>query len=127
MPDNQLNNRSGANELFEQSEICLFELSESGTVLYCRTSSEGLLNLQSDGVVGRNFFEEVPPFENTDELRSLFSNFVKSDRPTKEFNFDCRIRNKTVPVNIQFVRLNQRSGCESKEATIVDIRKISVL
>ncbi len=52
----QQDSHSVTNGLFEQSEICLFELSDSGTVLYYRTNSDQQLNGTSAEVVGRNFF-----------------------------------------------------------------------
>ncbi len=71
MTDALQNSQIKTNGLFEQSEICLFKLSDSGTVLYCRTNLDQQLNGTFAGAVGRNFFDEVSPFENTEELRPL--------------------------------------------------------
>ena len=124
MTDVQQNSQIKTNGLFEQSKICLFELSDSGTVLYCRTNLNQQLNGISKEAVGRNFFDEVPPFENAEELRPLLSHFVKSDYSTGRFTFACRIKNRIVPTKIMLVRLAEQSGGEGAKTTIVDIRKI---
>lgn len=109
--------------LFEQSDICLFELSDAGTILYCRTDLDPQLNGMSAQAVGRNFFDEVSPFENTEELRPLPSRFAKSDYATEKFTFDCRIKNQIVPAKIMPVRVSEQSGGERGKTIIVDIRK----
>lgn len=114
-----------ANELFERSEVCLFELNEEGTVLYCRTSLDTLLNRPSAEVIGRNFFEEASPFENTCELRPLLNRFVRSDRPAEDFTFACRNKNKIVRAKIIFIRAARQTGGRRTKTTIIDIRKIS--
>jgi hypothetical protein len=96
MTDVQQNIQVKTNGSFEQSEICLFELSDSGTVLYCRTNLNQQLNGISKEAIGRNFFDEVAPFENAEELRPLLSHFVKSDYSTERFTFACRIKNRIV-------------------------------
>jgi hypothetical protein len=120
----QQNTRIAGNGLFEQSEICLFELSDSGTVLYCRTNAEEQLNGTSQDAVGRDFFDEVAPFENTEELRPLLKRFVRSNFPSERLTFTCRIKNQIVPAKIMLVRVSEQSGGERGKTTIVDIRKI---
>ena len=124
MTDVQQSIQVKTNGSFEQSEICLFELSDSGTVLYCRTNLDQQLNGISKEAVGRNFFDEVAPFENAEELRPLLNRFVKNDYSTERFTFACRIKNRIVPTKIMLVRLAERSGGEGVKTTIVDIRKI---
>ncbi len=120
----QQNTPSSLNGLFEQSEIGLFELSDSGTVLYCRTNTDGQLHGASAEAVGRNFFDEVAPFENAEELRLRLNRFVKSDYATEKFDFACRIKNRIVPAKIMLVRVAEQSGGKRSRTTIVDIRKI---
>jgi hypothetical protein len=110
-------------DLFDHSEICLFELSDSGTVLYCRTNLDEQLKGTSNEVVGRNFFDDVSPFENTEELRPLLNRFVKSNSPTERFTFNCLIKNQLVAAKIMLVRVSEQSGGENGKTTIVDIRK----
>lgn len=120
----QQNTQSSPNGLFEQSEICLFEISDSGTVLYCRANADVQLIGTSAEAVGRNFFDEVAPFENTEELRPRLNRFVKSNYATERFVFDCQVKNRIVPAKIMLVRVAEQSGGEYGKTTIVDIRKI---
>lgn len=124
MMNTQRNTLSGSNGSFEQSEIGLFELSDTGTVLYCRTGANGQLKETSVGAVGRNFFDEIAPFANTEELRLRLNRFVKSDCATEKFVFACQIENQIVPAKIMLVRVAEQSGSERGKTTIVDIRKI---
>ncbi len=50
----------------------LFELDEAGTVLYSRIEPDGEPRVAGPDVSGRNFYEEVAPFDNVAEfLRPL--------------------------------------------------------
>lgn len=110
--------------LFEQSDICLFEIGDSGTVLYCRVNANGQLVGTSAEAVGRNFFDEVAPFENIDELRLRVNRFIKSGGATERFDFACQINNRVVPTKIMLVRVAERTGGAHGTTVIVDIRKI---
>lgn len=111
-------------DLFEYGDIGLFEINDAGTVLYCRTSSESLSHEKSARAVGRNFFDEVAPFENVDELRRHFNHFIKSDDASENFNFTCRVKSREIPAKIMLVRITERSPEQRAKTTIVDIRKL---
>lgn len=110
--------------LFEQSEIGLFELSDAGTILYCRTNADGQLSGTSVEAVGRNFFDDAAPFENTEELRLRLKDFVNSNSATEKFNFVCRIADRVIPAKIMLVRVAEQSEGRHDKTVIVDIRKI---
>lgn len=122
--NNLQNIRNETCDFFEHSDISLFELSDEGTVLYYRASLPRSSNKDSSQAVGHNFFDEVPPFENAEELRPLLNRFVKNDAPIEKFTFPCRTKNRIVPTKIMLVRLSEHSGSERGRTTIVDIRKI---
>ena len=124
MTDGLQNSPIKTNGLFEQNSACLFELSDSGTVLYCRIDAHGQINELLENAVGRNFFDEVAPFENTEELRPLLNRFVKSNYSSERLSFACRVKNQIVPTKIMLVRVSERSGGMRGKTTIVDIRKI---
>lgn len=111
-------------DLFENGNTGLFEINEVGMVLYCRTSAGKLSPEKSVAVIGRNFFYEVAPFENMEDLRRHFNNFVKSGSPTKKFSFNCLIKNQNIPAKIMLVQITERENSGCTNATIVDIRKI---
>ncbi|MGI8556558.1 MAG: hypothetical protein ACR2LT_09425 [Pyrinomonadaceae bacterium] len=111
-------------ELFEQGNIGLFEINDEGTVLYCRAFAEKFFYEKSAASVGRNFFDDVAPFENMEELRRHFNKFIKSHSSTTNFSFNCRIKSRSIPAKVMLVRIVERSNTERAEFTIVDIRKI---
>lgn len=124
MAKNLQNIRNETSDFFERSDVCLFELSDEGTVLYCRASIPRQPNGHSSPAIGHNFFDEVPPFENARELRPLLNRFVKNDSSMEKFTFPCRTKTRIVPAKIMLVRLSEQSGGERGRTTIVDIRKI---
>ena len=124
MMNNLQNIQNETSEFFERSDVCLFELSDDGTVLYCRVSTPSQTKENSSQAIGHNFFDEVPPFENAEELRPLLNRFVKNDSSMEKFTFPCRTKNRIVPTKIMLVRLSEQSGGERGKTTIVDIRKI---
>ena len=116
--------QTNTNTQFELSEICLLELTDAGTILYCRNNLTQQLNETAAEVVGRNLFEEVAPFENIEELRLKLNRFVKSNDPVQKFTISCQIKEQIIPAKVMFVRVSNQSGNEYDKTTIVDIRKI---
>jgi len=100
----------------------LFELSDEGTVLYSRCDPPRSTQ-QLSQTVGRNFFDEVAPFENTDEFRRYLNRFIRSDFPSESFNFTCQINNQNIPAKVMLVRIIERSSAQRAKTTIVDIRR----
>jgi len=117
-----MNIKPQASDLFEYGSVGLFEISDAGTVLYCRTG-EGIF-LDGSTAVGRNFFDEVAPFENTEELRRHFNYFIKCDFSSENFTFTCRVKNQDIPAKIKLVRVSELANNERVKTTIVDIRKL---
>ena len=112
-----------AADLFEYGNAGLFEITDAGTVLYCRTATGKLPYEKSAAAVGRNFFDDVAPFENTEELRRYFNHFIKSDYPSENFTFTCRVKSRNIPAKVMLVRITERSNDERAKTTIIDIRK----
>lgn len=100
----------------------LFELNNDGTVLYSRfRRNNELLNAERD-LVGQNFFDEIAVFENARELRRIFNNFVKSNKFTDNFIFDCRFPEETVRVRVMMVRAFENKYPNPSDIVILDIR-----
>ncbi len=114
--------QTNTNAFFDESKICLFQLTDAGTILYCRNTPPSKHDLTK--LVGRNLFEEIAPFENTEELRQRLNRFVKSEEATQKFTFDCQINNKVIPTKIMLVRVAGQSEGDARKKVIVDIRKI---
>lgn len=110
-------------EIFKHSDVGLFEINDAGTVLYCRTTPEKIFSEKS-AAVGRNFFDEVAPFENMEELRWRFNSFIKSCALNENFSFNCRIKSQNIPAKVLLMRIPEQFHNERTDTTIVDIRKI---
>ena len=105
----------------------VFEISDDGTILYSRQKSAGADKFSFEKlpqIVGRNFYNEIAPFENREEFRRRVKQFIESGFPSKHFIFDCRVNGHNFPVKIMLVRVTDRAGDERAKLTIVDIRKI---
>lgn len=101
----------------------LFELSDEGTVLYSRADAPRAAERSPENV-GRNFFDEVAPFENTEEFRRCLNRFIQGNYPSESFNFNCQINNQNIPAKVMLVRIIERSNEERAKTTIVDIRRV---
>jgi hypothetical protein len=80
-----------------------------------------LLN-SSPELIGHNFFEDVASFENAAELRRIFNNFIKSNKFTDNFIFDCRFADEIVRVRVMLVRAFENSYPNPADIVILDIR-----
>jgi len=68
----------------------LFELDDSGKVLYYRNDLDGEPNSDaSPDIVGQNFYNEVAPFENVEEFRHCVNEFTRSATAADSFDFEC--------------------------------------
>jgi hypothetical protein len=101
----------------------LFELSDEGTVLYSRAATPRSTERLPE-TVGRNFFDEVAPFENTEEFRRYLNRFIRGNFPSESFNFTCQINNQNIPAKVMLVRIIERTSEERAKTTIVDIRRV---
>jgi hypothetical protein len=100
----------------------LFELNNDGTVRYSRfRQNNRLINANSE-LIGHNFFEEIAGFENVHDLRRIFNNFVKSNKFTDNFIFECRFPDEIVRVRIMMVRAFENSYPNPADIVILDIR-----
>ncbi len=97
----------------------LFELDEAGTVLYSRIEPAGT----GSNMAGRNFYDEVAPFENVAEFRRHVTEFTRSASPADSFKFDCRYMGCVCPVKVLLARIRERTSNERTKSVLVHIRK----
>lgn len=112
--------------LLQQNYFGLFELDDSGTVLYSRIEPDA----GSDGssrpdVRGRNFFKEVLPFENGEEFRQRVAQFSRRSLHADNFIFHCRIKSTLLPVRVLLVRTEARADRSRTKSILLHIRKSS--
>jgi hypothetical protein len=101
----------------------LFELDEAGTVLYSRIEPDGEPCGTAPDMSGRNFYEEVAPFENVAEFRRLVTEFAHGASPADSFKFDCRYEGCVYPVKVLLARIRERVNHDRTKSVLVHIRK----
>jgi len=100
----------------------LFELDDSGNVLYSRAHPIERRDSTASSTVGQNFFREVAKFENREDLRSHFRQFVASRSPADNFKFDCVFGQRTVKARISMIRGHEADAEHYADIVIMDIR-----
>lgn len=101
----------------------LFELDGAGTVLYSRIRRNNTLIDAKPALVGRNFFDEVLPFENVGEFHRRFRNFLDSSDSSDNFIFDCRFQKSVKRIKVMLMRISENEG--RLKFVIVDIRQLA--
>jgi hypothetical protein len=108
-----------------QKLLGLFELDTAGKVIYARVESNEGAGQMMPSVSGRNFFEEVAPFDNVEELRRHINQFVQGTSPADHFNFNCRYGDGALPVRVLLARLRERTNDAHTQSILVHIRKVA--
>lgn len=103
------------------SYVGIFELDTTGTVLYSRKPQP-----TAEHLVGQDFFEQVADFENAQDFRRRFRNFISSHNFKENFSFLCRSMQGNVPVRVLMLRAKENSQSQSNDIVILDIRKNEV-
>jgi hypothetical protein len=107
----------------KQKLFGLFELDPSGTVLYSRIEPEAKSDGLPPDVAGRNFYEEVAPFENVEEFRRRVSEFASGASPADNFYFNCLYGDSAQPVKVLLARVRERTSQSRTKSVLVHIRK----
>ena len=113
-----------ASMLDQQKLFGLFELDAAGTVLYSRIEIDGRAGGAGPNVAGYNFFDEIVPFENADELRRRIKSFTRGDVQADNFNFTCRFNDDSLAVKVLLARIRERSNGNHTKSILVHIRKV---
>lgn len=102
----------------------LIEMDRAGTVLYSRLDGEAPRASEAD-IRGSNYYAEVAPFENVEELRERLGEFEKNGHPAESFMFDCRFRDGgVVTVRVLLARMRQRADSAPAESVLMHIKKV---
>jgi hypothetical protein len=113
-----------ASLLNQQKLFGLFELDPLGTVLYSRIEPDDVNHEIAPNVAGHNFYEEVAPFDNTEEFRQLIRKFTHSDGQADSFRFTCQCDGGPLPVKVLLARICERSSGKRTKSILVHIRKV---
>lgn len=114
-----MNGTDGTTEVFG-----LYELSSDGTVLYSRMRDGDRLTDGHTGTIGRDFFREIAGFQNTDDLRRHFRQFITEDRSVDTFVFDCLYESEVVRAKVFMTRAYENDHDHSGGIVILDIRRM---
>ncbi|MEO8574756.1 MAG: hypothetical protein ABI481_12365, partial [Pyrinomonadaceae bacterium] len=101
----------------------LYELADDGTILYSRPrAGDGLRDAQH-GLVGRDFFRDIFPCQNIDDLRRHFRRFIMEDRPVDTFVFNGLFGEEIVRAKIFMTRAYENDHDHAGGIVIMDIRR----
>ena len=101
----------------------LYELAGDGTILYSRPRAADGLHESEKTFVGRDFFREIFPCENNEDLRRHFRRFLTGDRPVDTFVFDCMFDREIVRAKIFMTRAHENDQDNPSDIVIMDIRR----
>lgn len=111
--------------LSERKLFGLLELDASGTVLYSKLDAAGgNSDYCAADVAGHNFYSEVAPFKNIEELHQRLDSFSRSSEQATSFAFNCNYSDGAVPVRILLARINERTNGDHKKSLLVHIKKV---
>ena len=108
-----------ASLLTAQELLGLFELDGTGKVLYYRMDSAGT----SPDMTGRNFYDEVAPFENVEEFRQCVTDFTRGAKAADSFDFDCHYEGSDHPVRVLLARICEHVNPNDTKSILVHIRR----
>jgi len=101
----------------------LLELEFDGTILYSRMDGPDAYRCGRE-VTGRNFFSEVAPFLNVEELRGHLETFSQGFQQANSMMFTCQYEDGPVPVKILMARVTENSKRELTKSILMHMRKI---
>lgn len=100
----------------------LLELDEAGTVLYFNPELQGRLGGPMSDLVGRNFYTEVAPARNIDELREQLESFRRSQEPSRTIYFTFHFERDSHPVRLLLARVREQSEIGTRESIFVHLK-----
>ena len=101
----------------------LYELANDGTVLYSRPRAADGLHAAEQGRVGMDFFRDIMPCKNNEDLRRHFRRFITGDQSVDTFVFDCMFEQQIVRAKIFMTRARENDQAHAGEIVIMDIRR----
>jgi hypothetical protein len=101
----------------------LFELDTTGIVLYHRIDPMTEPCTGSPGMAGRNFYDEIAPFENREEFRRCVTQFTLGAKTADSFDFDCRYEGNAQPVRVLLARIRDGMNPDHTKSVLVHIRR----
>jgi photoactive yellow protein len=85
----------------------LLELDAAGTVIRYSPAAEQNAPAHSQDIVGRNFFTEVAPCEQVNEVKSRFLAFMAFGDAVQKFSITCPGEDESVKIQIMLARVTE--------------------
>ena len=106
-----------------QELLGLFELDDTGRVLYYRKDSAGEPSGTSPDILGHNFYNEVAGFENVEEFRRCVTEFTCSATAADTFEFECRYRSTAHRVKVLLARICESVNRNNTKSVLVYLKR----
>jgi hypothetical protein len=103
----------------------LYELASDGTILYSRPRAGDGLHPAQNAIVGQDFFRDIFPCRNIDDLRRHFRQFITGDRSVDSFLFECLFEQETVRAKVFMTRAYENDHAHAGDIVIMDIRQVA--
>src|ERR1700716_872301 len=97
----------------------LFELDETGVVLYSRVEVESAKEGPRQDLTGTNFFNLVAQFGNGDEISSNIMNFACGSKVADSFRSTFRLEAGSLTVKVLLARIRERSNGARTKSVLV--------
>ena len=106
-----------------QELLGLFELDDTGKVLYYRKDVAGELSGTPPDIVGHNFYNEVAPFQNVEEFRRCVTEFIRSATAADCFDFECRYGSSAHWVKVLLARIYESVNRDNTKSILVYLKR----
>jgi photoactive yellow protein len=98
----------------------LLELDAAGTVVRY-SPAEQKSNVQPQDILGRNFFTEVAPCAQVNEVKSRFLSFMAYGDAVQKFSITCPHEEKSIRIQIMMARVTEILGDGRERLALVRI------
>jgi photoactive yellow protein len=85
----------------------MLELDAAGTVIRYSPAAEQNSTIQPQDILGRNFFTEVAPCEQVNEVKSRFLSFMAFGDAVQKFSITCPAGEKNIKIQIMLARVTE--------------------
>jgi hypothetical protein len=102
----------------------LFELDETGMVVYCQIESEDGTSQPAQEMTGRNFFKEVEPFVAGHDLPSQIASFARSTIAADSFHSTFVLDSNPLPIRVLLARGPGEANRTRAKSILVQIKRV---
>lgn len=99
----------------------LFELDESARVVHYSSPTEKEAVRDAPKIVGRNFFEELLPVAELNNLKNRFLRFMADGDAVERFSLSFRLDGEVVKVQVALARVTEGSQGGNRRFALIRI------